>query len=359
MKYLNPVILVACLCCDAAQHSCNDADSVMILFYNVENLFDMHNDGGEYPQFRPFRCNWSWDTYRAKLDNITSVIAAAAPDIVALAEIENKRVLNALKRALEAKRIRYPYCAFGDYPNATNVSTAVLSRYPIAQTGGLPGPKVGKFFSRNILEADLRIGGRTVKLFVNHWPSKKHPESYRIAAATTLRSRLRALPASTDYVILGDLNSNYNECMTFTRKKLNDTKGTTGINHVLATIENDSSRAVFVSEDRMTHAPDFLHYNLWLELPEHERRGYLFRGKPETPDNILIPPSLYDSTGFSYADNSFGVFTWDGKLVQGNAVYRWQTAWVAGKPYHLGKGYSDHLPIYMKLVCGPFREAGD
>jgi len=73
-----------------------------ILWYNVENLFYPANDSGPGDdEFTPEGLRrWSWYRYRQKLTALARVIIASgrgeAPELVALCEVENARVLKEL-----------------------------------------------------------------------------------------------------------------------------------------------------------------------------------------------------------------------------------------------------------------------
>jgi hypothetical protein len=94
-------------------------------------------------------------------------------------------------------------------------------------------------------------------------------------------------------------------------------------------------------------------YNLWLEIDKFERFSYLFGNKKETPDNIIISSCLFDNKNISYVDSSFEVFK-PTYLINNNVVNRWKRA-KSGKAWHLGEGYSDHLPIYAYFTDTPFK----
>ena len=328
-------------------------DTFTVAFYNTENLFDLNFDGLEYPEYRPGTSNWDQEIQRKKVENIASVISAMGADVVALCEVENTNALRQLKGALERRGQKYPHLATGEGPEKSITCTALLSKYPLRDIKGIPVHLGGTSKTRNILETDIVIRKDRLKLFVNHWPSKKQPESFRIKAAQTLRSRLLELPGKTEYVVLGDFNCDYNEYLTFKTFGHDDTNGKTSINHVLMTVSGGKNPG-FILESELAEMKPGTHYDLWLELPESQRMSYVFKGNLQTPDHILLPAALYDSTGISYLDNSFGAFTWEGRLLKGGKPFRWQNRWKKKLKLHTGEGYSDHLPLFARFVKGPF-----
>jgi hypothetical protein len=330
-------------------------DTLTVAYYNVENLFDFVLDGTEYDEYKPGWFGWTEEVQRKRLENVAFVVAAVGADIIGLSEVENMNVLRELQNELDRMGVPYPYAVVGESPQ-TAVTNALLSRFPIREKFEHPVEK-----SRPVLEALIARGGDSLRVFVNHWPSKRHPESTRLAAANILRARIDELPPGADYVITGDFNANYNEFATFNTAGFNDTEGRTGINHVLKTAmpgPKPYSPYRFVCKGEMATCAG-CHYNPWTSLPEGERWSYIFRGAKNTLDHILLPQSMFDTLGFSYLRGSFETFTWDGRLLRDGVPYRWQMQFRGGQRYHLGRGYSDHLPIRMKLVRASVLRGGN
>ncbi len=305
--------------------------------YNVENLFDMKYSGNEYKEYIPNSPQgWNMSTYRKKISNISKVLFDLKADIVGLEEVESRDALLDLKRAVKRRGLDYRYFAIADKKNST-VKTAILSRYKILKTREIRVSYKDSY--RDILEVHLDIDGKIIIIFVNHWKSKSAPESERIKYAKALKKRLNELKCAKEYIVLGDFNSNYNENITFLHKRrLNNTHGKTGINDILQTFFN--GKPVTIKEAKYKCG---LLYNLWYELPYSERFSYLYQGKKNTIDNILLPGSMFDKRGIDYIKNSFGVFK-PPYLFNNGSIDRWQRRYGYGK--FTGRGYSDHLPIY-------------
>lgn len=315
---------------------------VKIATYNVENLFDMNDDGTEYEQYIP-NTSWGWteEMHRIKLRNTAQVIKDMGADVIGLQEIESETVLKELKAELNRQGIYYPYYAFSRTKN-TSVSVALLSKYPIKSALSHPVSASREF--RDILEAKLDINGKTLRIFVNHWKSKSGPESMRIQSAKVLKKRLNELDKDEPYVLLGDFNSHYEEYQTFVKsRKHNDTEGITGINHVLKTIDEDEKPILISSLKECNDCS----YNLWYELPQEQRWSHEYKGGHEALDNMIISPSLADGKGVEYVRGSFEKFEAPYLFDKGKP-YRWQQSRKFPK-HHLGEGYSDHLPIFAKF----------
>ncbi|HEX5670435.1 MAG TPA: endonuclease/exonuclease/phosphatase family protein [Sulfuricurvum sp.] len=315
---------------------------VKIATYNVENLFDMNDDGTEYEEYIP-NTSWGWNDamYRIKLRNTAKVIHDIGADIIGLQEIESETALKDLKGELNRQGFYYPYYAFARSKNTT-VSVALLSRYPIISALSRPVSSSREF--RDILEVKLDINGKPLRVFVNHWKSKGGPESMRVQCAKVLKKRLEELNSDEPYILIGDFNSHYEEYRTFIKsRKQNDTEGITGINHILKTIDDNQNPITYAS----LHSTDNSLYNLWYELPEDQRWSHLFKQFKEGLDNIIIPPSLANGKGLEYVRGSFTRFEAPYLFYKGK-MYRWQQSRKYPK-HHLGEGYSDHLPLCAKI----------
>lgn len=311
-----------------------------IATYNVENLFDLKKSGYEYKEYIPNTASeWNQKNYRIKLQNISKAIKDINADIIALEEIESLDALKDLRFALKQAGIYYQYYKIADKKNTT-VKVAVLSKIPFVYTKEVSVTSSYRY--RNILEAKFSIDGKELYLFVNHWKSKSGGESRRIVSAKALIKRVKEIGYDKNIVLVGDFNSDYEEYIKFKRKRrLNDTNGKTGINHVLKSIEQTQK-----AKDTKYKAENF--YNLWYDADEKERYSYIFRGKKEALDNILISQPLLNKQGIQYKYNSIHSFK-PPYLLKGKYIYRWQTT--RRKPHkHKGKGYSDHLAVVAKFI---------
>ena len=296
--------------------------------YNVENFFDLHYDKTEYQEYIPNTKTWNKQSYTKKLKNVSKVIKDLDADILALQEIESKKVLDALLK----KNRNYQYSIFTKNKNSA-IGLALLSKFPIVSRDNIIVDKYDKY-ARDILKVTLSVENKPFIIYVNHWRSKKAKESQRIKYALALKKEIETLPSNSDYVILGDLNSNYNEYQTFKYdKKLNDTYGITGINQIL----NTTIKENFVQKNKILNYNENVHFNSWLDLPKNKRFSTKFRNNNNTPDNILLPATLFDNKNISYINNSFKVFT-PKYLLKNNKILRWNN--------YKNTGYSDHLPIF-------------
>ncbi len=312
--------------------------------YNVENLFDALKNGTEYKDYIPGKHNWSKRMVDIKLTNISEVLCDMNADIVALQEIENEGVLIQLQKRLKRVGCAYPYRSIVR-KKKTTIRVAILSRFAIVDEREIQVNYSKR--DRNILETTVEIDGQTLTLFANHWKAKSRSgyESRRVNYARALMKRIDKLPKNREYLIVGDLNAHYDEYRVLS-KRLNDTKGKTGINHILKTIKGED----LVTEELIQRDREGRHFNLWLELAPAKRWSHKYYGHRGSIDHILIPQTLVDRRGIDYVNNSFGVFRAPYLFTREG----WINGWVYSGSKHKGKGYSDHLPIYASFSTAPY-----
>jgi hypothetical protein len=307
-------------------------DTLTILSYNVENLFDLVRNGNEYQEYIPDSCNWNHETFGRKIDNISGVIQMTHPSIVALCEVENRMALKHLRKMLDRKGCGLRYAAVADSPATGTTATMLLSRFPIIAIKSYPVNVSTDRLSRNILEAVVDCGPCSVTVFVNHWPSQYNDDAQRITAASVLEKRLRYLSPSVQYVVTGDFNCNWDSAF-------DSTNALTWLVQSMAYI----SRNEDLPQESM--------YDLWAEVPSYCRFSYIYKHQYETPDHMIISKNLYRKNGLHYVAHSFGAIRLNGRLMLNGAPWRWAMDYQkSGKKIHRGEGYSDHLPIMATFV---------
>lgn len=310
-----------------------------IATYNVENLFDLENNGYEYDEYIPnTEANWNQKTYKIKLKNLARVITDVNADIIALQEIESIGALKDLRFTLKQNGLYYQYYSITTNKN-TNIKVALLSKYPFVYSKDLEVTASYKY--RNILENKFKIDGVELYLFVNHWKSKSGPESQRIISAKALLKRVNEIGHDKNIILVGDFNSDYEEHMKFLKKrKHNDTDGKTGINHVLKSIkQNQNANTVQYEKENF--------YNLWYDTGSQKRYSYIYKKKKEVLDNILISQSLLREKDIFYIKQSMRPFEAE-YLFKKKNIYGWKILNKVPKR-HKGEGYSDHLPIIAEF----------
>ncbi len=260
-------------------------------------------------------------------------------DIIALQEVENINAFNLLRKRLKKVGCEYRYSSIANKQNSS-VKVALLSKYKIIESSEIKIDNSKQ--KRSILEVHLNIENNSLIIFVNHWKSKYNlgKESKRIKSAKALINRIKNLPKDKEYIILGDFNSNYDEYLTI-KNKFNDTNSITGINHILKTINKN----ILVTRDLIGKKYNKLHYNLWLEVDKNSRFSRRYFSYKGSVDSIILPHNMFDKDKIEYILNSFNIFKPRYLFTKKGAINRWQFK----NNRHIGKGYSDHLPIYASF----------
>ena len=311
---------------------------IKIATYNVENLFDLKTSGYEYEEYIPNSVSdWNQKAYDTKIKNIAKVIKEINADIIALQEIESREAFIDLKNRVKREGLYYQYSALADAKNTT-VKVGIFSRYKILYKKEIPINAT--FHYRNILEVKIEVEGNEVYLFNNHWKSKAGKESERVLCAKKLYHRIEEIGFDKNIIMVGDFNSDYKENKKIDRKH-NDTNGITGINDILHTDELTSKASPALTCKNCL-------YNLWYDTDEENRYTYIFKKRKEALDNIIVTPYTLRNKEFHYINGTISSFKTNYLVVDGK-INRWQMSKRKPKK-HLGKGYSDHLPLTAEFL---------
>ncbi len=302
------------------------------------------------PNTYQIKKGWDKESFEKKFANTAKVITDINADIIAIEEIENENALSELKKRLNAKGSHYAYSAISDSPQSA-VQVAVLSKYKIIEKNQIEIKGMRR--ERPILKLTIDIAGNNLIVYANHWKAKTGPESMRIDYARVLMQDIMKLPKGSDYIILGDLNSNYNEFETIQNEsRINDTNGITAINDLLKTVTvKNGIKRVAEKVDVVADSAGSLQYNLWMEISKQNRMSETFGREQGTPDNIIIPKAMFDKGGINYIDGSFEVFSPAYLLDNKGRPFRWQGK---DRKNQTPDGFSDHLPILAKFSIAPF-----
>ena len=198
--------------------------SAQVVFWNVENYFDTHDDperdDGDFTPSGSY--HWNRKRYLAKRNFIAKGLMATAdslgsmPAVIALAEIENRRVLGDLAENTPLAKTGYKI-VHRDSPDARGIDVAVLYDPSRVVPVSVEFLAVGGFRTREILYCRLRSAADTaddvLHLFVNHWPSKRggaaSSDTRRNAVSGMLRVKIDSLQSgdpSARILLVGDFN---------------------------------------------------------------------------------------------------------------------------------------------------------
>ena len=196
-----------------------------VVFYNLENLFDIYDDPETHDEeFTPDGAKqWNEIKYQKKLSNMERVLFDIAaiqkdyPIVIGVSEIENRTVLEDLISQPKLKGANYRICHY-DSPDARGVDVAFLYRADVFKLEGSDNIKLvveelPDFRTRDLVTMWGTIDGEPFYFLVSHWPSrlggKEASQFKRDACAKQIReikdSLLNENPA-TKVVVMGDFN---------------------------------------------------------------------------------------------------------------------------------------------------------
>jgi predicted extracellular nuclease len=193
-----------------------------IMFWNVENFFDTYDDPKTADEdfTQSGRYHLTKKKYQDKRNLIAKTILASAdslgtlPHIIALAEVENKRVLTDLIQNTPLAKVGYKI-VHKDSRDARGIDVALLYNpfeYALIDSCLLT---VSQFATRDVLYCQLLSmrDSSLLHLFVNHWPSKRATAGstdVRREAVSRLLSdflgRLIASQPQASILLVGDFN---------------------------------------------------------------------------------------------------------------------------------------------------------
>ncbi|MCZ2140708.1 MAG: endonuclease/exonuclease/phosphatase family protein [Bacteroidia bacterium] len=332
------IILMLVLITTYASHA---QKSICIAFYNQENLFDTIDDPHKNDnEFLPTsKKEWNTEKYLNKLQNMSKVISSIndnkAPDIIGMAEVENKEMAQALTSTELLKKHKYTVVHF-ESPDERSIDNALLfksSQFKLISATPVPVilsdfPNVN---TRDILMVRLEQKKKPksqVVVLVNHFPSRlggeKKSEPKRWGAAQILRNVCDSLFANNpqeNIVIMGDFNDE-------------------PTNSSMDSVLRAKASAYDLNNGNL--------FNAMYEMKLNNEGSYLYRGHYEMLDQIILSSSITNCTGtMCYEKSSATVYKQDWMLEQEGKYKGSPKRTYAGNKFL--NGYSDHLPVYIYL----------
>ncbi len=313
--------------------------SYRIAFYNLENLFNPEDDSlKDDDEFTPDGvCNWSYYRYKEKINCMAKAILAIggwkAPEIVGVAEIEDKKVLEDLIATNTLMKFNYGIIHY-ESPDRRGIDVAALYRKDLFKpvyTNNIPVvmPNNPDFATRDILYIKgVFQNGDTIHLFYNHWPSRydgqKQSEPKRIQAALTARKAVDSIfktEKTPAILLLGDFNDEWNNVSLL---------------HYL--------KASLKSKDIVDNAL----VNLMADMDKNSG-SYRYKGIWSYIDQIIVSLALMDNKGCDVENGT-------AKIVKEDFLLEKDEKYLGIKPHrsfvgrHYKGGFSDHLPVYVDLI---------
>ena len=287
-------------------------DSLTIISYNVENLFDcqhdtLKNDSSFLPDGMH---HWTYYRYQTKLDRIAQVIVNISgwesAEMVGLCEVENERCLRDLCYRL--KRFHYKFVHY-ESADKRGIDVALLydsTKVKILDSKPLRVDLQGDV-TRDILYVEALVGNQdTLHAMVCHLPSKlggtAATEGKRNAAKQVIQQQVDSIlrmQSEAKIVVMGDMNSEVKDDLQ-------------GMSNMMIGCEK---------EGKGTHK----YKGIWSCLDQF----YLSTTLKTNANVIIFSPEWLLEEDTKYLD------------------YQPKRTYV-GYRYH--DGYSDHLPIVLRVI---------
>ncbi|MCK5855963.1 MAG: hypothetical protein KAG64_00645 [Bacteroidales bacterium] len=325
----------------AQETDINCRKNLLVVSYNVENLFDTIDDPHKVDnEFLPTsKKKWTTSRYNEKLSHLTKVISSVdstkLPGLLSLVEVENQLVLEDLIKEKSLQKARYEIIHH-ESPDRRGIDVALLYNSKLFKLINKQFYKVelsndNYFKTREILYAKLvfKKTKDTLHIFVNHWPSRRggqeKSEHKRMRAAEVLKGITDSLfmaDGNPRILIMGDFNDEP------TDKSIIETLNVKAINNV--------------SNSNL--------YNLSLNKHLQKIGSYYYWKTKEWNmiDQIIVSGQVLNSKkGLQVKSTDIEILRHDFFLYTNKNGVKSPAKTYGGKKYY--GGYSDHLPIYFYL----------
>lgn len=308
---------------------------VRIMFYNVENFFDIHDDSlTDDNAFLPDGLmKWNITRYNKKVNSLYKTIIAAGewdpPAVVAFCEIENRKILEDMVYSTYLSKFNYGII-HEESPDRRGIDVCLIYRKNIAgvlsYSYWIPA-KINRddFNSRSVLYAKLMISRDTIHLIVNHWPSRRGGvlagRTFRLQIASMIREKVDSIakrnPSGTKIIILGDFNCSPDDQV---------------INSLLFP----------------DYSGEWL-INLSDSLYDKGIGTYRYMGRWELIDQVIVSESLLtDTTGLYTTYDMLKILRPD-FLMKKDPKYPGLSPYSTYHGYKYEGGFSDHLPVLLDI----------
>jgi len=320
---------------DSIYHK-QDNESAGILFYNVENLFDTHDDSlTDDDEFLPGGPRgWNKTRYRNKINSIARVIIASGewelPALIGLCEVENRRVLEDLIFSTTLSRYNFGI-VHNDSPDPRGIDVGLLYRKDIidieetaffkirSESGQITG-------TREMLFAACRAGEMEFNIIVCHLPSRRggvlETNALRMRVLATIRQKVDSINSqskvSKPFILMGDFNTSPDDPMF----------------RILTSIRDDQI--------------SFVNLN---SLSDQPLGTYKYQGQWEQIDQVYVSADMvqYNSSGIKYDTGTFRIVSSE-FLLNNDENYTGLKPFSTFWGYRYTGGFSDHLPVFFNIT---------
>ena len=308
---------------------------VRIMFYNVENLFDINDDSlTDDNDFLPHGLmKWSLNRYNKKINSVYKTIIAAGegepPSIIGFCEVENRKVLEDLIYGTYLSKYEYNII-HEESPDRRGIDVCLIYRRNNTEVLCYkywipPGYKRQDFKTRSVLYAKFVNNSDTIHFIVNHWPSRRGGvlagEDLRLKIAEMIRVKIDSIigryPNGAKIIVLGDFNCAPDDQV---------------INSLINS--SDSARSLI---------------NLSENLNNSGYGTYRYSGVWEMIDQVIVSKRLLSADeGFFTRPDLLNIFKSDFLLTK-DPKYPGLSPFSTYRGYRYQGGFSDHLPVLLDL----------
>lgn len=309
-----------------------DPKSLNIMFYNVENAFDIRDDSTtDDNDFLPGGVmRWNLKRYNAKITSLYKTIISAGewnpPEIICLCEIENRKILGDLVYGSYLSKYNYGII-HEDSPDRRGIDVCLIFRKDVVKaikhSYWRPAYTDGEFTTREVLYTVFEYQSDTFHLIVNHWPSRKGGvlagEDLRKKIAGMIRFKTDSISAenkNAKILITGDFN---------------------------CTPDDSEMRYLTSGENKNALV------NLSADKALKGKGTYRYMGTWEMIDQLLVSESLLNSREQLHIDRNEPVIFRPDFLLREDSKYPGPSPFSTFRGYRYQGGFSDHLPIIFKL----------
>ncbi len=316
-----------------------------IAFYNVENLFDTENDPITYDDDRTpdGKDHWTEEIYQDKVKKMAKVISEIgskvtnnAPALIGLAEIENRKTVEALANDSQLLDKDYGIAHF-DSPDRRGIDVALMYQKALFKPTNISKHELliyndnnpdKRVYTRDQLLVSGLLDGDMIHVIVNHWPSRSGGEARsrkkRMAAAALNMKLIDSLQSDDPYakiITMGDLNDDPN---------------------------SPSVRKVLKASGKREKVKDKMLYNPMEPMFKKGIGTLAYRDGWNLFDQIIVSAPLLEKDFSSYRFYKAGIYN-ENYLSNPKGRYK-------GYPYRsfanggYTGGYSDHFPVYVYLI---------
>ncbi len=302
------------------------AEEVWLATWNVEMLFDDVADGRHDRELMEW---WTTDLYHYKLQRLASVISrmkdGRGPDILALVEVENRKVVEDLVARLPDPDDYHIVHIEGQA--GRSIEVALISRLPVVKSSS----HFVMHGLRDVLRVDLQKNGHSLTVLVNHWKSR--------FGGTVQTADVRNICASRAYQLYYEIAREDPDADVVICGDFNDDLDNNSVREIL------HARGAKLKIERQTSRRWL--YNCTTELRGPESGTYYYDYNWEFLDQVVVSRDLLDTAddggGFRYRSESLRIFNPDEMLLNPQGGRPWSFG--GEQTQRAQRGYSDHLPL--------------